>query len=412
MSEITHDPDYEDFCYQRLNDPYPLFARLREQDPVHWCEPMHMWLVTRYDDVRAALRDKEKRLSNSRRPMYTDPLLPENRASAAPMIDHICRWLLNVDPPDHTRMRRLVSLVFTPRMLQELKPSIEAIVEGLLDDICAADETDLIHSFCLPLPAAVICEMLGVPDDRRELYCECVKGMLPFSSGGGPAINDHIAEAQVCLGRLIALFDELIAERRTNPQADLITAMTEAEADGDRLSREELFALCVFIFIAGHETTSSLLGSGMLAFLQNPEQFEKFKTDPDGLVDSAVEEFLRYDPPVTRGARVALQDFELRGKQIHEGQMITHLIGAANRDPAVFENPDTIDITRQPNNHIAFGFGMHFCLGAHLARIEGSVAFRAVARRLPNLLLADNDLPFKRALGLRSLEKLRVHVNA
>ena len=159
MSEITHDPDYEDFCYQRLNDPYPLFARLREQDPVHWCEPMHMWLVTRYDDVRAALRDKEKRLSTSRRPMYTDPLLPENRARAGPMIDHICRWLLNVDPPDHTRMRKLVSLVFTPRMLQKLVPRIERVVDEAIEGIRIVEIADAAHSLHWDDPQA-FCDLV------------------------------------------------------------------------------------------------------------------------------------------------------------------------------------------------------------------------------------------------------------
>ena len=401
------DPEYQQFCQQELQDPYPLFARLRERDPVHWCGPMHMWLVTRYEDVLAGLRDT-KRLISSRRRMYTDPLPPEMREAAHPLVEHISLWLQNLNPPQHTRLRTLVNLAFTPRMLQALAPRIERIVDVLLNGLCGKARADFVESFCLPLPAMVICEMLGIPAADSARYRQAVEQLIPFSSGAGPGLAQAVGPARRALDELIAYFDGLIAERRARPQADLISAMAAAEASGDRLSQEELFALCVFLYVAGHETTVSLLASGTLALLRHPEQFDRLRADPDGLVEGAVEEFLRYEPPVTRAVRVPSEDFEWRGRTIRQGQTITMLIGAANRDPAVFDHPDQLDITRQPNRHLGFGHGIHFCLGAPLARLEGQIAFRAIARRLPRMRLAEDTSRYRRALGIRSLQSLPV----
>jgi hypothetical protein len=401
------DPEYQQFCQQELQDPYPLFARLRERDPVHWCGPMHMWLVTRYEDVRAALRDTE-RLPSSRRRMYTDPLPPEKREAAQPLVEHISLWLQNLNPPQHTRLRTLVNLAFTPRMLKALAPRIERIVDELLDSLCGKERVDFVESFCFPLPAMVICEMLGIPEVESARYRQAVEQLIPFSSGGGPGLAHAVDPARRALDELLAYFDHLIAERRARPQDDLISAMAAAEADGDRLSREELFGLCVFLYVAGHETTASLLGSGTLALLQHPEQFDRLRADPDGLVEGAVEEFLRYESPVTRAVRVPGKDFDWRGRTIRQGQTITMLIGAANRDPAAFDEPDRLDITRQPNRHLGFGQGIHFCLGAPLARLEANIAFRAIARRLPGMRLGEGEVRYRPALGIRSLQSLPV----
>ena len=409
-ASLLQDADYELYCQQRLHNPYPFFARLREQDPAHWCEPMNMWLVTRYDDVFDGLRDTS-RLSASREAMYTDPLRPENRARARPIIEHLGRWLLNIDPPHHTRLRQLVNLAFTPAFVQKLAPRIEDIVQQQLDETCQQTRVDFIQTFCLPLPAKVICNMLGIPVEREAQYRRCVEGMLPFSSAGGPGLNHTIDQARACLDELVDFFDELIAERRRDPRQDLVSAMAAVESDGQRLTRDELFAMCVFLFLAGHETTMGLLASGTLALLENPDQFEMLKADPDGLVESAVEEFLRYEPPVTRGARCAVVDFQLRGKQIRKGETLTHLIGAANRDPEQFPDPDRLDITRNPNKHLAFGQGIHFCIGAPLARLEAQIAFRAIVKRVPNLQLATDRVDYKPAMGIRSLEALPVRLS-
>jgi len=401
------DPEYQQFCQQELQDPYPLFARLRERDPLHWCGPMHMWLVTRYEDVHAGLRDT-KRLISSRRRMYTDPLPPEKRDAAQPLVEHISLWLQNLNPPHHTRLRTLVNLAFTPRMLQALTPRIERIVGELLDGLCGKAGVDFVESFCLPLPAMVICEMLGIPETDSARYRQVVEQLIPFSSGAGPGLVRALDPARRALEELLAYFDRLIAERRARPRSDLISAMAAAEADGDRLSREELFGLCVFLYVAGHETTVSLLASGTLALLRHPEQFDLLRSDPEGLVGGAVEEFLRFEPPVTRAVRVPGEDFDWRGKTIRQGQTITMLIGAANRDPAVFDDPDRLDIRRQPNRHLGFGHGIHFCLGAPLARLEANIAFRAIARRLPGMRLGGGEVRYRPALGIRSLQSLPV----
>ena len=376
---------------------------------MHWCEPMKMWLVTRYSDVFDGLRDT-KQLSSSREAMYTDPLLPENRDRARPMIQHLNHWLLNVDPPDHTRMRKLVNIAFMPRMLRGMIPRMESLVNRLLDETSQSSEPDFVETFCLPFPALVICDMLGIPEDRREDYCRCVQVLLTFSSAGGPGLNDSLDQADACLHELIELFDELIAERRKKPQSDLISAMAAAEADGERLNREELFAMCVFIFLAGHETTAGLLANGTLAMLEHQDQFDLFKSDPDSLADRAIEEFLRWEPPVTRGVRRAKQDFEWRGRQIRKGQTVTNLIGAANRDPDVFQHPNQLNILRHPNEHLGFGHGIHFCIGAPLARLEAKLAFPAIVRRFPDMKLVTDQIQYKPAMGIRSIETLQIRL--
>ncbi len=404
---FTTDEDYALFCRQRLTDPYPLLRRLRAEDPIHWSATMNMWLVTRYDDVYAGLHDTT-RLSSCREGMYSDPLTEQNRRRARRIIDHILHWLENVDAPQHTRLRKLVNLAFTPRMLQGLMPRIEAVTNELLVDVCATSQTDFAHNFCFHLPATVICEMLGVPVEHREMFRRCVDQMRRFNAGVGPGLNDAIDEANKGIETLIGFFHDLIEQRRRQPRDDLISAMAAAEDDGDRLNRDEMFGLCVFLFAAGHEPTMSLLSSGTLALLQHPEQFEKLKADPDGLVETAVEEFLRYESPATRGVRRATCDFEWRGRRIRKGQTVTLLLGAANRDPDQFPDPDRIDIERRPNKHLAFGFGPHFCLGAQLTRMEGNIAFRAIARRLPDMRLDTDRVAYQPVFGIRVLAALPV----
>lgn len=402
---LTQDADYNLFCNQRLNNPYPLFARMRAEDPVHWSELMQCWLITRYDDAMRSLKDDLPLLS-SREGIYTGPLLPENREKAQPLIDHLTLWMLSMDPPNHTRLRKLVGLAFTPRMVKSLEPMIERIVNELLDQISGDKQTDFIQSFCLPLPATVICEMLGIPTEHRDQYRHCVDRMIRFVSGGGPGINDHIDEARESLDTLIGFFDSLIDERRADPQDDLLSALATAEEDGDRLTKDELFALCVFLFVAGHETTMGLLANGTLALLQYPDQHEKMKADPEGLVAPAIEEFLRYESPVTRAVRRAVEDFDWRGKKIRKGETTMSLLGAANRDPEQFPDPDRLDIERDPNKHLGFGFGIHFCIGAPLARLEGKVAFPAILRRFPNMQLATDRIEYVPAFGIRSIKAL------
>jgi len=316
----------------------------------------------------------------------------------------------NLNPPDHTRNRKLVSQVFTPRMLQGLTPRIEQIVSDLLDDICGQHETNFYRSFCLPLPAMVICEMLGIPPQDQDRYHETLERLFPFSGAAGPSLNDAVAPARQAMDELLAYFDRLIEQRRADPQDDLISAMAAAEADGDRLSRDELFALCVFLYNAGHETTVSLLSSGTLLLLRHPDQFQMLQADLDNLLEPAIEEFLRYEPAVPRAVRVPVEPYPFGAHIVPQGQTIMMLLSAANRDPDVFSDPDRFDITRWPNKHLGFGHGIHFCLGAPLARLEANIAFRAIVERLPNMQLATDQVHWRSLAGLRSVAALPVRI--
>jgi cytochrome P450 len=400
--------DYREFCGERLQNPHPLFHRMRAEDPVHWCEPMKLWFVTRYDDVMAAM--KEPRFSSDRSDMYVQALSPELKQKVQPLLDHVARWIQLTDEPTHTRLRRLVGMAFTPRMIEQLRPRIDQLVADLLRDIPRGTSSDLVERFCGPLPATVICEMLGIPGDERDEFRRLTERVMLFSTSGGARLKEHAAQANEALGHLIAMFERLVAERRVTPRADLLSALVQAEADGERLSTDELYAMCVFVFLAGHETTTNGIASGILALLQHPEQFSALAAQPDALMRGAVEESLRFESPVTRAVRKATEDFEFRGKPIRKGQLVVSLLGAANRDPAQFPEPDRFDIKRQPNKHVAFGFGAHFCLGAVLARIEMEIALRAITTHLPNLRLADEQLRWKPTMGIRALVRLPVMI--
>ncbi len=406
MLPLLESPDYLAFCEERLGNPYPLFDRLRAEDPVHWCEPMKLWLVTGYADVAAGLKDA--RCSSDRTDMYVQALSPELKQRVQPLLDHVSKWIQLTDEPDHTRLRKLVNLAFTPKMLATLRPKIEQLVDALLDKVPPGQPFDIIATFCGPLPATVICGMLGIPAAEQDEFKRLVERVMRFSTAGGPRLQNHAEQANAALGSLIDMFERLIAERRTTPREDLLSALVQAESDGEKLSNEELHAMCVFIFLAGHETTTNGIASGLLALVQHPEQFAVLKTDPDALLRGMVEEALRYESPVTRAVRKAREDLEFGGKTIKQGQLVVLLLGAANRDPAQFPEPARFDIRRSPNKHFAFGYGPHFCLGAVLARMEMEIAFRAIIRRLPELRLGTDQLHWKPTMGIRALVSLPV----
>lgn len=406
---LTETADYRAFCEERLQDPYPLFARLRAEDPVHWCAPMKLWLVTRHDLCLAGLKDE--RFSSNRTDMYVQALPADLKARVQPLLDHVAKWIQLTDEPDHTRLRKLVNLAFTPRMISQLRPRIEGLVDGLLDGVRAGRECDLIAAFCQPLPATVICEMLGIPLAERDRFRELVELIMHFSTAGGPNLHRHADRAHDALREVIGLFERLVAERRRAPRDDLLSALATAEADGEKLSNEELYAMCVFVFLAGHETTTNGIASGVLALLRHPEQFARLRGDVDAFVRGTVEEALRWESPVTRAVRKAREPIGLAGRSVAAGQLVVFLLGAADRDPAVFAQPDAFDIARSPNRHLAFGYGAHFCLGAVLARMEMEIAFRAIVRRVPTLRLASADLAWKPTMGIRALVRLPVTVD-
>jgi cytochrome P450 len=367
---------------------------------------MKLWLITRYDDVFAGLRDPV--FSSNRTGMYVQALPPPLRERAQPLLNHISKWIQLTDEPDHGRLRKLVNLAFTPKVIGAMRARILALTNEFLDGIVDGQPFDLIQQLCNPLPATVICELLGIPAADRDRFYIATARLMQFSTRGGPTLKDYIDPAGAALDELISMFEQLINDRRRNPREDLLSALVTAEADQTRLSNQELYAMCIFIFLAGHETTANGLSSGVLAFLQHPDQFAALKAEPDRLAAGAVEEVLRYESPVTRAVRQARADTEIGGKKIAAGQLVVFLLGAANRDPSQFPHPDRFDITRHPNRHLAFGYGSHFCLGAALARLEMEMAFCTVAQRLPDLRLCHETLTWKPLMGIRALKELQV----
>jgi len=397
--------DYVLFCRGRLADPYPLYHQLRSEDPVHWSERANSWILTRYDDVRFALQH-DPRLTAERLSLLLAQLPRRVQAEVNPLRRLLSTWMQYYDPPDHTRLRSLVNRAFTPGTIERLRPRIEAIAEELLQPIRARGRLEVISDFAYPLPAIVIAELLGVPPEDRDRFKRWADDLTVFMEGVGadsPAIarrtNQRVLELTAYLA---GLFDQ----RRRSPRADLISDLIAVEAEGDRPSQAELFGICSFLLEAGHETTTGLIGNGLLVLLRHPGQMSKLRQNP-ALIAPAVEECLRYDGPIQRISRVVTADFELRGKRLRRGQRIWAMPGAANRDPQQFSEPDRFDILRRNNSHVAFGYGVHHCLGAPLARIEGQIAFQALLR-LPELQLENPAPEWQEGVSLRTPKSLPV----
>ena len=382
-----------------LENPYRFYNQLRSEDPVYWSEALRAWLLTRYDDVVAGLRDT--RLSSGTRVRTYIKQLPQNEQSELqPLGDHISTWVGFIDPPDHTRLRALISKAFTSSMVDGLRPRVQALTDELLDAVHRDGQMDIVSDLAFPLPATVICEMLGLPTEGRAQFTEASNQLVEFMGTGRPRL-DFGKRTQQSVFALKDYLDVIFAERRRDPKEDLISSLVAVEEEGDKLNADELFGMCVQLLMAGHETTRGLIANGILALLRNPDQMSMLRSDP-ALIVTAVEELLRYDSPVQHQTRVANQDFKLDGKRIREGQRVLLLLGAANRDPARFDDPDRLDISRQPNRHVGFGYGAHFCIGAPLARLEGQIAINTILRKMVGLRLADDHLTWRRNTSLRN----------
>jgi len=399
--------DYQRYCEGRLADPYPLFRRLRSEDPVHWCEPLNGWLVTRHDDVMAGFRDP--RLSSDRISLSMNAMPEPLRTEMCPLGNHVSNWLGFTDPPKHTRMRGLILKVFTPRLAEQMGPRVEEIVNGLLDRSLPRGELDFMADVAFPLPASVICEILGIPMDYQDRFRRWAEDMLMFAGAVGPSIAKVAAPAHRSYMELTAYFRELTLDRRRTPRADLLSALAAVEDEEGGLSEAELMGLSVFLFIAGHETTVSLMGNGLLALLNHPGELDRLRREPE-LLGSAVEEFLRFESPIQIATRLPVENLVLRGKKILKGQTVVLMLGAANRDPERFADPDRLDVGRTENKHTAFGWGSHFCLGAPLARIETQLALKLLLERAPRLERAGESLQWREDNNIRSLRALRVRV--
>ncbi len=392
---IGLDFDSPDF----LADPYPPYHRLRAADPVHR-SPWGDWYLTRYTDVTMALSDRRFCRES---PGGTNPMTNEQREPTA--LDRMMTmWMIYRDPPSHTRLRGLVNSAFTPQVVEELRPRIQDIVGDLLDDVQDAGSMDIIADLAYPLPVIVISEMLGVPAEDRGLL-KGWSGALTKALDTGMAAD--VARAMPATLELTAYFRELVTERRKRPKDDLISSLIAAESEGDKLSEEELLANCVLLLWTGHETTKNLVGNGLLALLRNPRQLQKLKDD-SGLSKTAAEELLRYDSPVQKICRWTTEDIEIGDKIMPKGELVVNLLGAANRDPERFPDPDRLDVARRDGAHVAFGRGIHTCLGAGLARIEAQIAIDAVIRRMPRLALQEDGFAWQKITSLRGLERFHV----
>jgi cytochrome P450 len=362
-------------------DPYPAWERLREEDPVHWSESLGGWVLTRYADVRAALADV--RLSADR----ITPFLSRRGPTATEAVEALLRrlglWVVFTDPPIHTRLRGVLGRAFTGRAIELRRSRVEGIVGWLLDRAAAAGEFDVIRDFANPLPVAVIGDLLGIPPEDHERL-KAWSDELAIFVGSALTTPDKDERAARGVAELHEYFEDVVARRRAVPDDDLVTALLAAEQRDDGLSQAELVASCVLLLFAGHETTTNLIGNSVLALLRNSAAARTWREDP-ALTASAVEELLRFDGPTAAMVRVAREDLPIDGRVVHRGDRLFLMINAANRDPRQFHEPDRLDLRRADNRHLAFGHGIHFCLGAPLARLEGQVALPALLARFPRL---------------------------
>ena len=392
---------FNPFLPSYLEHPYPAYAALRAEQPVHFSAALQAWVLTGYEECERVLRDHAT--------FSSSPLVATGQLST--MLQQQRREfplgevpsVLNSDPPVHTRLRGLVNRAFTPRTVEELRPRIEEVADELLAEARAGTSFDVASGLAQPLPIIVIAELLGVPAADRELLKRWSTAIASTTNVLNPPAV--LEAARLATSELIAYIDGVVAERRARPADDLISALIEVEEAGQRLSHDELLAFSILLLLAGHETTTNLIANGALALAQHPEEAERARAEP-ALLPPAVEELLRYDSPVQGVVRFAAAGVELGGQRLEAGATLLVLVGAANRDPAQFAEPDELDLAREPNRHLSFGRGIHFCLGAPLARLEGEIAVGRLLERFPELRLAGNGAQRAGTLVLRGLSRL------
>jgi cytochrome P450 len=391
-------------------DPYPLYHQLRADQPIFWSERWGCWLLTRYHDVHACLRAGAAYSNVGRQAAMPRRLPTERQAGLRALTSHYSSGLSNQDPPAHTRLRGLVNRAFTPRVVANLSQRIQQIVDELLERLELDTPIDVIREYAYPLPAIVIAELLGLPAEDREQFRAWSTEITAFL-GTGHADARSAERGQSNMLELRAYLARMIEVRRAAPRADLLSGFVCAEEQGDVLGDSEILGSCVTLLLGGHETTTNLIGNGLLALLRTPDQLARLRRDPD-LMPTAVEELLRFDSPVQRVWRLLAAAADLGGRRLERGEAVFLMAGSANRDPAQFADPDTLDLSRKPNRHLTFGHGIHFCLGAPLARLEASIAFTSLLRRFPQIELATKRVDYHPNIAFRGLKSLPVVVSA
>jgi len=384
-----------------LANPYPIFSRMRDEDPCYWSDRLRSWVITRYDDVKAMCLDKERLSSDRLRPFFQS--LPGSEASRiSEIIRYLSLWMVFKDPPEHTRLRKLTAKVFSARAMQAMRPQVETIADQLLDALGERDEFDLIADYAGPLPCLVIMAMLGVPVQALA-QLKRLSDEIALFIGSSRMSSDKYDTAEQATQEMAAFFKALIGERRAHPKTDAISELVHLHDGEDRFSDDELVASCILMLFAGHETTTNLIANGVYALIHFPDAYQALRNDPT-LAQNAVEELLRYDGPSGSQVRVVCRSFALHGKELQAGQRVFMMLNAANRDPRAYPDPDRLDLSRDGAALLAFGYGSHICLGFPLARLEGMVAIPALLNRFRSLELL-KEPPWINSLVFRGMQQ-------
>ncbi|MFN0306280.1 MAG: cytochrome P450 [Burkholderiales bacterium] len=404
ITPIEFRPDTPGF----LADPFPLYRRMQDEDPVHWSPRLKSWVLTRYEDVKRVCLDKEMS-SNRLEPFFASLPGPE-AARIADIIRFLSIWMVFRDPPDHTRLRRLTGKVFHAKSMHAMRPEVEQILAWLLDQIGNRNEIDFVADFAGPLPALVIMAMLGIPRDELKRVKRMSDEMALFI-GSSRTSAEKYDVAEAATKEVAEFFRHFIEARRAEPRSDLITELAHVRDGDDRLTDDELIATCILLLFAGHETTTNHIANGLLSLLRFPTELERLRADPD-LASKAVEELLRYDGPSGAQVRIVKREHAMQGKTLKPGDRVFMMLNAANRDPRAYVDPDRLDLRRDGVPHLSFGFGLHICLGFPLARLEGQIALPAVVRHWKKITLAQSgdQIEWLNSMVFRGMKSLPLNV--
>ena len=397
----------EIFSDEILQDPYPTYTRLLEEGPLHYVDVGSKWAVwSVFSHAECSSIAKDPRCSAKRAQQMLLPLPLSRQAEFSELARMFSLWLIFMDPPEHTRLRKLLNKGFSPSAIDALHPQIQAIVDRMLEPLKPGAEVDLLHQFANPMPVGVISEMMGVPEALHGTFVDWSRAIAVFRGSPNRTVEQARA-AQDAMLQLTDYFRKTVAARKRQRGDDLISLLIDIEEEGEVLTEEELYAQCIALIFAGHETTRNLIGNGMYTLLQHPEQMAELRENPD-LIRSAVEELLRYESPVQFTARVLKEDIEICGQRIPKKWSILCMLGAANRDPKRFKDPNRLDLKRLNNQHLAFSAGPHACIGSHLARLEGQIAILKLVQRFPNMKLTGPRPEWASTFGFRGLKSLPV----
>ena len=389
-----------------IADPYPTYAELRATDPVHWSPRWGVWVITGYDDTLRILKDPVSFSNAGRFSALLDQLPPDVQPDVDPVRRHYSGGLIQSDPPDHTRLRSLLRDVFSPRAIDRQREQVQAVVDNLLSQALGDRSMDAVRDFAYPLPLFVVANLLGAPPTDRDQMFRWNTDLAAVQATGGAAAANARRTADA-IGEMERYFSNVVEERRRAPGVDLISQLIAAKDEGNKLTNDEIVNTAVTIMSAGHETTKNLIANALVILFNHPTEMRALREDPS-LMDAAIEEFLRYESPIQRGWRRTTRKIEISGKLIESGALVYYMFGAANRDPARFENPDQFDIRRANNRHLAFGYGIHFCIGAPLARLEASVALHSLLKRTSVLDLVETNVDWVPSVHVRCPLRLNV----